>query len=174
MAVSKKPPDPADPSEKPKVDLTAHRLVTHLNPEGDASSDLVVLIGFIGPSRKVDWTRLYLSLSFNTFIDIPSSGIISTQPVDGQDENSPTRVWVRGETRLDVVQTVSQTMEASYLRGGIAREYLTSTMPVGMLMVRDPNATINCLAQADDYTLARSFCLTCRPPASGSPWLCPK
>src|SRR5437660_1167770 len=98
MAVSKKPQDPAEPSD-PMVDLTAHPFVTRLNPEGDAPPDLVVLSGFIGPSKKPDWIRLYLSLSFTTFIDIPVAGIMSTQRVDGLDENSPTYVWVRAETR---------------------------------------------------------------------------
>ena len=84
-----------------------------------------MLDGFIGPTKKSDRMRLYLNLSFDTFVDIPVSGIMSTLPIDASDENSPTRVWIRAETRLDVVQSMSRTIEASYLRGGIARQYLT-------------------------------------------------
>jgi hypothetical protein len=130
-----------------------------------------VLDGFIGPSKKLDWIRLYLSLSFDTFVDIPVGGIISTQPVDATNENSPTRVWIRSETTLDVVQRVSQTMEASYLRGGIAREHLKSATPAGRSMARDISANAG---GGPGYTFGRSLCLTCEPPASGSPWLCPK
>lgn len=84
-----------------------------------------MLDGFIGPTKKSDRMRLYLNLSFDTFVDIPVSGIMSTLPIDASDENSPTRVWIRAETRLDVVQSMSRTIEASYLRGGIARQCLT-------------------------------------------------
>lgn len=83
-----------------------------------------MLDGFIGPTKKPDRMRLYLNLSFDTFVDIPVSGIMSTLPIDASDENSPTRVWIRAETRLDVVQSMSRTIEASYLRGGIAATIL--------------------------------------------------
>ena len=83
-----------------------------------------MLDGFIGPTKKSDRMRLYLNLSFDTFVDIPVSGIMSTLPIDASDENSPTRVWIRAETRLDVVQSMSRTIEASYLRGGIAATIL--------------------------------------------------
>ena len=145
MATSQEPTDPAYQPEKPEVDLTPHPLVTRLNPEGDPPPDLVMLVGFIGPSKKPDGIRLYLNLSFNTFIDIPVAGIVSTQSVDSEDENSPTRVWVRGDARLDVVQTVSQTIEASYLRGWIARNYLRSTMPFRGFMAAPP-PTMECMA----------------------------
>jgi hypothetical protein len=162
MATSKEPTDPAYQPEKPEVDLTPHPLVTRLNPEGDPPPNLVMLAGFIGPSKKPDGIRLYLDLSFNTFIDIPVAGIVSTQSVDSEDENSPTRVWVHGDARLDVVQNVSQTMEASYLRGWIARNYLRSTMPASGLMALRPPPTMGAECMAPDTVLC-SYNLWCVP-----------
>src|SRR6185295_5795994 len=195
MAASKKVSGPArkgsEPAHRlpaPEPDLTPHPLVTRLNPEAEAPPDLVVLVGFIGPSKKPDRIRLYLNLSFNAFIDIPVAGIVSTQSVDREDENSPTRVWVRGEAKLEVVQAASQTIEASYLRGRIARDYLRATTPARGLVAPDPGVSMYCMAMNtrlcdsifDDggcgglgagggfggggvYTLHGSLCLGCYP-----------
>src|SRR5262249_27932677 len=132
--------------EKPVLDLTPHPLVTRLNPEGDPPPNLVMLVGFIGPSKKPNGIRLYLNLSFNAFVDIPVAGIVSAQSVDSKDENSPTCVWVRGDAKLDVVQTVSQTMEACYLWGQISRDYLKSTTPAREFMAPDAGVSMHCTA----------------------------
>jgi len=195
MAATKKPKRSTDPSEEPKVDLTPHPLVARLNPHGDPPPDLIVLDGFIGPSKKPDWMRLYLNSSFDTLVDIPVSGIVSTQPVDASDENSPTRVWIRAETRLDVVQSMSRTVEATYLRGGIVRQYLPRTAAAGTVAnVNDREANTNVCdsffvcggdggndpggggsisGPGCEYTFAGSLCLTCRPPVSHMPYRCP-
>ena len=126
-----KEPKPSNP-QPGKVNLTPHPLVTKLHPELDAFNDHVALIGYFGPSKKADCIRLYADLSFRSHYDIPTSGIVHTEPTDARDENSPTRVLVLAATKLEVVEITSQCVEASYLQGSIARDYLAGA-PVGAM-----------------------------------------
>jgi hypothetical protein len=123
--------EPSNP-QPGKVNLTPHPLVTKLHPEPDALNDLVALIGYFGPSKKAGCIRLYADLSFRSFYDIPTKGIVHTEPTDAKDENSPTKVLVLAVTKLEVVETTSQCVEASYLQGPIARDYLAGA-PLGAL-----------------------------------------
>ena len=113
-------------SRRGKVTLTPHPLVAKLHPEPDTPRDLVALIGYFGPSKKTDYIRLYPDLSFRSYYDIPTNGIIYTEPTDAKDENSPTRVLVLAATNLEMVQTTHQCIEASYLQGAIAGNYLAA------------------------------------------------
>jgi len=127
----------AEPSE-PKGESTSkpegqgggiptHPLVTKLLGDTDPPRNLVVLVGYCGPSKKPDSVRLYLGLDFRAYYEIPRGGIIPTEPIDSQDENSPTKVVVEATTRLELVQVSRQSVEASFLQGGIASAYLGGT-----------------------------------------------
>jgi hypothetical protein len=157
-------------SSRVAVDLSHHPLVERLYPEGDGVPDQVAVVGFLGPSKKANFIRLYLSLSFNRFIEIPVEAIVLTQPVDAQDENSPLRVFVRHDAKLDLVYTETQTVEASYLRGNIATNHLagsSSSAPLngnlayGGRTVAVENAFAGSTFELGCYTLAGSLCLTC-------------
>lgn len=130
MAKSRKSKLP--PSRSGGIDLTTHRLVAKLHPEPDEPQDTVALLGYFGPSKKADHVRLYADLSFRRYFDIPTSGIVRTEPIVSEDENSPTAVFVLPATRLEVVETACQCMEASYLQGSIAATHLADASVEGM------------------------------------------
>jgi hypothetical protein len=109
------------------VDLTTHPLVDkhHTDPdEVTGQPDVVSLIGYIGPSKRPDYTRLYQDLSFRNYYEIPTAGITATTPVNADDENSPTHVQVTADTKLDVVTVSVQSVEARFLSGSIASGFL--------------------------------------------------
>ena len=140
MAKSRK--SKSSTSRAGEIDLTTHRLVAKLHPEPDAPRDAVALLGYIGPSKEADRIRLYADLSFRRYCDIPTSGIVHTEPTDTRDENSPTVVFVRATTVLDVVETTCQCVEASYLQGPIARNYLADASVEGLRSAANPGGAM--------------------------------
>ncbi|MFI5459404.1 MAG: hypothetical protein ACHRXM_28605 [Isosphaerales bacterium] len=98
------------------VDLTPHPLVSKLMPDSENAPDVVVLEGYLGPSKREGSVRLYLDLAFRSCFEIPRSGIIHAEPADPSNESKPTKLVVDPSTKLDLIYT----LEASYLKGTIA------------------------------------------------------
>jgi hypothetical protein len=119
-----------DPSPH-KPNLSPHPLVTKLRGDSDTPPSLVALTGYFGPSKKADSIRLYPSLDFQSYFEIPKAAIVATTPVDADDADSPTVVHVKAGTPVDSVQTSTQPVE-SYLQGGITGGYLGAIAPAAM------------------------------------------
>jgi hypothetical protein len=111
---------PAGPSGD--VDLSTHPLVANVDPSEiePPPPELATLVGYLGPSRRDGSIRLYRDLTFRNFYEIPSDGIVSTKPVNPDDENSPTLVQVDPDTKVEVVNVSVQSVEARYLSGSIS------------------------------------------------------
>ncbi|HEX4608137.1 MAG TPA: hypothetical protein VH092_08020, partial [Urbifossiella sp.] len=85
----------ADPSPQPqKPSLTTHPLVTKLLGTADSPPDLVTLVGYFGPSKNADSIRLYPTLDFRSYFEIPRSAVAATTAANPQDESGPTVVHV--------------------------------------------------------------------------------
>jgi hypothetical protein len=104
------------------VDLTPHPLVEGRADIDDVpiTPDTVSLVGYIGNSKRPDYTRLYLDLSFHNYYEIPTSGITATTAVNPDDENSPTHLQVLSDTKLDVITIHMTSIEAKFLSGPIS------------------------------------------------------
>jgi hypothetical protein len=114
----------ADPSAD-KPDLSTHPLVTKLQGDSDTPPSLVSLIGYFGPSKKADSIRLYTSLDFQSYFEIPKAAIVATAPSDANDDQSPTVAHLKAGTAVASVQTSTNPVE-SYLQGGITGQFLGS------------------------------------------------
>jgi hypothetical protein len=106
------------------VDLSTHPLVAERNVDpseiGPEPPQLSALVGYVGPSRRDGSIRLYRDLSFRNYYEIPAEAVVSTTPINPDDENSPTRVQVAPDTKVEVVNVSVQSVEARYLSGSIA------------------------------------------------------
>jgi len=120
--------------------------------DSDTPPNLVALTGYFGPSKKADSIRLYPSLDFQSYFEIPKAAIIATTPVDAEDDQSPTVVHVKAGTSVEAVQTSTQPVE-SYLQGGITGAYYRLYNPQP-----SPWALLYTLVNKAMYT----FC-ACRP-----------
>jgi hypothetical protein len=107
------------------VDLTPHPLVEGRADIDDVPvpPDTVSLVGYIGTSKRPDYTRLYLDLSFHNYYEIPTSGITSTTAVNPDDENSPTHLQILSDTKLDVITIHVTSIEAKFLSGSISSSH---------------------------------------------------
>lgn len=119
-------PDAKSKGRPGNVNLETHPLVAKLHADPDELTDLVALVGYLGPSKREGYVRLYVDLTFHNYYEIPAEGIVSTSPTDASDENSPTAVHVAGGTQVDKVSVTSQSTEARFLQGSISSGYLGS------------------------------------------------
>jgi hypothetical protein len=157
-----------DPSPH-QPNLSTHPLVTKLRGDSDTPPSLVALIGYFGPSKKADSIRLYPSLDFQSYFEIPTAAIVATTPVDADDEDSPTVVHVKAGTPVDSVQTSTQPVE-SYLQGGItgAHPLIDGSQPLPWVRVQPtPTATF-----VPWCRITRSP-IECPPQITRSPIECP-
>jgi hypothetical protein len=106
------------------VDLSTHPLVAERNVDPSEIEppppELASLVGYVGPSRRDGSVRLYQDLTFRSYYEIPSESVVSTKPVNPDDENSPTQVQVEPDTKIEVVTVSVQSVEARYLSGSIS------------------------------------------------------
>ncbi len=114
-------------------DLSTHPLVDKLNPGGDTPPGRVPLIGFIGPSPKEGFIRVYRDLQFRSYYEVPRDSVHHTIPVDREDPDSPTKVLVPADTPIDVVEVTTHHVEAGFVAGNIAQGRLGFTTPPGAL-----------------------------------------
>jgi hypothetical protein len=158
--------DQPSPPEKKVVNLKTHPLVDKLMPPGGSPPNLVPLTGYIGPSQNPDNVRLYTGLDFSSYYEIPKSAVAHTEQADAEDENSPTTVYVHGSAQIDLVQTTTTSVEASFLQGSIASDNLgtaaASAAGVGAAAQPTPTAlpTFICSAQVPQCrpSLPRPIC----------------
>jgi hypothetical protein len=121
-----KSPDPKkDQPAPPDVDLTPHPLVAKLisNPANPAP-DTVTLEGYVGPSSREGYVRVYLDLTFKAYFEIPKNGILHADKADPSNESKPTKIVIDPATKLDLVHS----LEASYLKGKIAAGVTTKKL----------------------------------------------
>ncbi len=98
------------------VDLTPHLLVKKLASDFNKPRQGIELIGYLGPSKADGSVRLYTDLTFHTYFEIPTNGIVHHHYSDdpGQ-EAKPTHLVIEATTKIEFVQF----MEASFLQGKI-------------------------------------------------------
>lgn len=88
--------------EQPRADST-HRQVRTRKSDASQDKELSVLIGFVGVSNCHDRLRVYGDVSGSYYCDVAKSDVVSTAPVDVDDENSPTVVWVDSAVNMEFV-----------------------------------------------------------------------
>src|SRR5579871_6916320 len=150
-------PAPAPTPQENKANLATHPLVTKLMGNSDTPPDLVALTGYFGPSKKPDSIRLYPTLDFHSYCEIPRAAVVATSPVDPKDDQSATMVHVKAGTPVEVVQTSTQPVE-SYLQGGITGQYLGSSAGQAQSFAAVGTAATLC---------TRIGCGVTHPPCSG-------
>ena len=152
------------------IDLTPHRLVPaqealDAGPDGGLGA-LNTIVGYIGRSDDAGQVRIYLDLTFRRYCEVGSSDVVQTAPVDANDANSPTTVWIRSTARVALVGRM--TGDASFISGALRKQFL-------------PRAAAQSVSGSTAPACSEFFfcptadpCSTplCPPPASSSPWGC--
>jgi hypothetical protein len=115
-----------------EADLTPHPLMANLGDDLRQTGGLAVIVGYVGSSQTHGRVRVYLDLSLGAYCEVARGDVVKTAPVDAQDENSPTIVWVNGTARVEVVKVVRMTAEAAFTSGSIQSEHLREAVDYGL------------------------------------------
>jgi hypothetical protein len=103
-------------------EIPIHPLIAKLGDDFDDLKDLVFLEGYLGPSKQEGYVRLYPSLDFRTYFEIPADALVPVKTAESASETEPLTYVVDKETKLECVVCI----EASFLQGEV-----TSCFPVG-------------------------------------------
>jgi len=106
-----------------RTKLKPHPLIRKLGVEAGEPAR-AVLVGYLGPASQPGYWRVYHSLTFSDYTEVPEEAIERTEPLDAADENSPSLVLIKPGTRAYSVLGASHTLEAGFLEGPIAGRYL--------------------------------------------------
>jgi hypothetical protein len=101
-------------AEKKKPDDLAAELV----PDPTKLPDLVVLRGHLGKSTQAGYSRLYLNLSFNEYVEVADEDVVANRSSDNP--LGFTVLWVKRDAKLLRATVCSAQEQAAFLRGGIA------------------------------------------------------
>jgi hypothetical protein len=115
-----------------KPDLSPHPLVKRLQGDSDHPASVVPLTGYFGPCKRPESIRLYTSLDFSSYFEIPTSAILATCALDEDDELSPTLAYVKAGTPVEAVRRSTQPVDV-YLQGGITSGYLHGPLGGGSM-----------------------------------------
>jgi hypothetical protein len=97
-------------------------LVDKLQIDPANPGEVYLLVGYLGPSSRSGYWRVYHSREFNHFTDVPEEAIAHVEPTGG--DGGPATIYVKGRARVFVTRVESVTLGARYLRGRIARTNL--------------------------------------------------
>jgi len=110
--------------DKDIVKLQPNPVVAKLNPNMDYPPDTVSLQGYVSESSRAGYIRLYLTLDFLDYYEIPSECVNRRVPLNADDPESPDEVVIDASVELVVVHVKRDTVKAAFLRGAIKEVYL--------------------------------------------------
>jgi hypothetical protein len=87
-----------------------------------STSEVEVLVGFVGPSPREGYIRIYASLAFRDFCEVRQADVLHSALVDAAHADGPTVVGVPGTAHIDYVKTHRNAGDASYVMGALRDE----------------------------------------------------
>ncbi len=85
--------------------LQPDRLARALVPDGEASPNVVSVVGFLAKGPAKNTWRLYLSLDFNAFLEFGSNAIVHAIRLDGP--LGGTAMWIRRDAEVQLIASKS-------------------------------------------------------------------
>jgi hypothetical protein len=100
-------------------------LAAKLVPDPTKLPDVVVLRGYLGKSTRAGYSRLYVTLSFNEYVEVADDDVVANRSLaPDQDPLGGTVLWVKRDATLLRATVCSAQEQAAFLRGGITASAL--------------------------------------------------
>jgi hypothetical protein len=108
---------------------------------------VVKLRGYLAPSTKPGFHRVYFGLNLRTYVDFPESSLLHHAPIDPANPMGPMRILVAGPEQLEVVQV----LDTAFLMGAIASAHplASADQPKAKTMTEAPLGGTNTWAHFD-------------------------
>jgi hypothetical protein len=123
------------PSEKPSDGeprtVRVDDIVTDLLGSDPNQLGGITLTGYIGPSKREGYIRLYRDLSFTQYLEVSLNDVLGSARLS-KDEHAPSMLRVKASA--EVVQVVARSDQARFLQGPItASHFRESAGPMGVV-----------------------------------------
>jgi len=105
------------------VQLSTNPVITAIAPEPLDYRHYSVVVGYVGEVSS-DTVQVYPQLDLRTYFQIPRTAIVFAEPVNSDQQSSPTKLVVDATAQIDVVKVNSRSIEAGFLAGSIAASNL--------------------------------------------------
>ena len=112
------------------MDLSQNPLLEKIKPTADDQRVFTVLTGYVDLEDN-DTIRLYERLDLRTYLEIPVSEIVWAEKLVPGMQASPTLLVINGTAQARRVTSAARKVEAGYLSGLIASQYLSSAAKAG-------------------------------------------
>lgn len=109
------------PESTDRPELSQDALVEALVPDPDHLAEVIMLHGYLGKSAVEGSWRLYLTPALDEYVEIPEDKILHHRRLA---EDRGTMVWVPRGLALQHKQIRSEEVQAEFLAGPIASQYL--------------------------------------------------
>jgi hypothetical protein len=131
---SGKPPAASQSGSGGGSDSPFSKVASKVVPDPEKRPSALPLAGYLGPSQRKDFYRLYLGLDFQAYYEIPKKGILFIEPPDPAEETRPTTLIIDTDqvSKLELVQT----LETIFLKGSIAAAFPRGSQPYQANMPR--------------------------------------
>jgi hypothetical protein len=106
-------------------ELRPDRVVERVVGSGASSRPVAVLTGLLGQGSADGVWRLYLSQSFDEYVEFDAADVVHSESVNEAVPLDGTRVWVEASAKLQYTQVSSRQVQADFLRGGITSAHLS-------------------------------------------------
>ena len=132
-----------------------------LAASGGSPGAAVVLTGYLVRGPNDDTWRLYSSLAFNNYVDIPKEALLASENLPN---DQGTRVWVRVGTQLVQTQVSTRSVAAELLSGSISsRAAQTAARSVIPAPDQTPRNAWVKFTQLENCTWYQTHCPGCWP-----------
>jgi len=88
-----------------------------------STSEVEVLVGFLSPSPREGYIRIYASLAFRDFCEVRQADVLYSALVDETHADGPTVIRVPGTAHVDYVRAHRNAGHASYVLGALRTEF---------------------------------------------------
>ena len=113
-----------EPTKDIREALKESEIVSKLTDETGQGIGTVRFCGYVGKSSKPQTTRVYLTLDFDEYIEVPQESIVHATSVSEDVTKGPpgTCVWVKKDANVTHVSVQSTQEQAKFLEGAISEE----------------------------------------------------
>lgn len=129
--------DQPDPGNAERRELREDELVERLAPDIGEARPLTVLPGILSRTQRDGYFRLYLTYTFDHYVEIAEEDIIYSKPIPASASSvGGTLLWIRSSAPLQYTQITSRQIQAEFLKGSITANLRAGTAPLGAGMAQ--------------------------------------
>lgn len=102
----------------------------------------MVLTGWLGKSTRDGRWRLYFTPQLDEYVEFKEEDVLRSQSLGSEQTEGPTTLWVERGASLEHTRTTSRQVQAEFLGGEVAANFLAGAGGKGLQVVEaQPMAT---------------------------------